>query len=177
MAGAPTFGTPDGAPPMRVPPTGATGGGPTDGAVGFPSGSPSAAIDGRGQRAGRGGMFGGDQSSVAAAIEHAQANGGGTIVVSGQMGAASSILSSGARVAGIGGFSGRESEVSVRWFADRVAAGAIRWVVTSSGGLRDSRTGANTVMDAVAASCAAVDEVSGLYDCQGSAAALSAAAA
>ncbi len=123
-----------------------------------------------------GGMFGGDQSTVTSAVSYAQANGGGTIVVSGQMGAANAILGATGQVAGIGGFSGRESEVSVSWFADRVADGSIRWVVTSSGGLQDSRTGSNTVMGAVAESCTAVSSVSGLYDCEGAATALRTAA-
>ncbi len=126
--------------------------------------------------AGGGGMFGGDQSTVTSALAYAKANGGGTVVVSGQMGAANAILSSGSSVAGIGGFSGRESEVSIGWFADRVASGSIRWVVTSSGGLQDSRTGSNTVMSAVTSTCSAVSSVSGLYDCQGQADALRSAA-
>lgn len=157
--------------PMAPPTTGSTSGGSaTPGAAGALSGGPM------GGGAGGGGMFGGDQSTVTSAVAYAKANGGGTVVVSGQMGAANAILSSGADVAGIGGFSGRESEVSVRWFADRVEAGSIRWVVTSSGGLQDSRTGSNTVMSAVTSTCTAVDSVSGLYDCQGKATALRAAA-
>jgi 4-amino-4-deoxy-L-arabinose transferase-like glycosyltransferase len=125
---------------------------------------------------GGGGMFGGDQTSVNSALAYAKANGGGTVVVSGQMGAANAILQSGAKIAGVGGFSGRESEVTISWFADRVASGKIRWVVTSSGGLQDSRTGSNTVMGAVSSTCTAVSSVSGLYDCQGKANALRSAA-
>lgn len=123
-----------------------------------------------------GGMFGGDQSTVTEALSHIKANGGGTLVVSSQSGAAPQILSTGADVAGIGGFSGRESEVSVRWLAERVASGDVRWVLTSSGGLRDSRTGSNTVMGAVSSTCKAVPAVDGLYDCQGQDSALRAAA-
>ena len=125
---------------------------------------------------GAGGMFGGDQTAVNSALAYAKAHGGGTVVVSGQMGAASAIISSNANIAGIGGFSGRESEVSVDWFASRVATGEIRWVVTSSGGLQDSRTGSNTVMGAVSSTCTAVSSVSGLYDCQGKDTALRSAA-
>ncbi|MEH3054717.1 MAG: glycosyltransferase family 39 protein [Patulibacter minatonensis] len=152
---------------------GATGGFP-----GMPpqaSGSSSSSTRARGAFGG-GGMFGGDQSSVNSALAYAKANGGGTLVVSGQSGAASSILSSNADVAGIGGFSGRESEVSVTWFADRVQGGDIRWVLTSRGGLRDSRTGSNTVMTAVTSTCKAVSSVDGLYDCQGQDTALRSAA-
>lgn len=125
---------------------------------------------------GGGGMFGGDQSSVTEALSYIKANGGGTLVVSSQSGAAPQILSTGADVAGIGGFSGRESEVSASWLAERVASGDVRWVLTSSGGLRDSRTGSNTVMEAVSSTCKAVSSVDGLYDCQGQDSALSAAA-
>ncbi len=118
---------------------------------------------------GGGGMFSGDQSAVTEAVAYAKANGGGTIAVSGQSGAAPAILSSGAKVAGIGGFSGSESEVSVSWFADRVAGGDVRWVMTSGGGMggRDARTGSTTVMSAVTSACTAVPSVDGLYDCQG----------
>ena len=59
------------------------------------------------------------------------AHGSGTIAVSSQQGAASQIISSGANVAGIGGFSGRESVVSVSWLANAVQSGQIRWVLTS----------------------------------------------
>ena len=55
------------------------------------------------------------------------------------------IIQSGANVAGIGGFSGRESEVSVAWLADAVRSGRVRWVLTSgSGGIggNDGRVGA-----------------------------------
>lgn len=36
-------------------------------------------------------------------------------------------------MAGIGGFSGRESAVSVSWLADAVRSGRVRWVLASSG--------------------------------------------
>jgi 4-amino-4-deoxy-L-arabinose transferase-like glycosyltransferase len=118
---------------------------------------------------GGGGMFSGNQTSVNSAITYAKAHGGGTVVVSGQSGAAPAILSSNADVAGIGGFSGQESAVSLSWFADRVADGRIRWVMTSGGGMggRDGRVGATDVMSTVASTCTAVSTVSGLYDCQG----------
>lgn len=132
--------------------------------AGAQSGTTSGSFGGQGRG---GGMFSGDQAGVTEALAYAKANGGGTLVVSGQSGAAPTILSADADIAGVGGFSGRESEVSVSWFAERVAAGEIRFVLTSSGGLQDSRTGANTVMGAVAASCKAVSTVDGLYDCQG----------
>ena len=107
-----------------------------------------------------------------------QGHGGGTVAVSSQNGAAGQLLSSGADLAAIGGFSGRESQVSVAWLAHAVDAGRTRWVLTdgASGGMRqDDRIGSTEVMSAVAATCKAVPSVDGLYDCAGSTAALRAA--
>jgi hypothetical protein len=54
-----------------------------------------------------------------------------------------------------------------------VAAGKIRWVLTSGGaGFDDGRTGSRSVMSAVQNTCTPVDSVEGLYDCQGEEAAL-----
>ncbi len=75
----------------------------------------------------------------------------------------------------IGGFSGRESQVTADWLADRVASGEIRYVLTTGGGGGpggDSRVGSSDVMATVADTCTRVSAVSGLYDCQGEAAAL-----
>jgi hypothetical protein len=124
-------------------------------------------------------MFGGDSAALQQVVAYVKANGGGTIGVTSQSTAASAIVASGADVAGLGGFSGKESEISVSWLADQVAAGKIRWVYADQqgGGMRnDGRTGATTAMAAVAGTCKAVGSVSGLYDCSGSAAALRAAA-
>ena len=89
-------------------------------------------------------------------------------------------------VAGLGGFSGRESSVSVKWLASEVAAGRLRWVIVDStqggGGLPgDTRTGSQTAMAAVAKSCKAVtlktsNGTATMYDCSGRAAAILAAA-
>ncbi|HEY1594030.1 MAG TPA: hypothetical protein VGF74_01440, partial [Thermoleophilaceae bacterium] len=126
------------------------------------------------------GPFGSDGSSISAIEKYVQAHGGGTIGVSSQQGAASSIITSGAKVAGLGGFSGRESEVSVKWLAGQVRAGHIRWVLAdSSGGFgQDSRVGSSKLMAAVEQTCTkvTVSGVSGgtLYDCAGHADALAA---
>ncbi|WP_022929028.1 glycosyltransferase family 39 protein [Patulibacter americanus] len=126
-----------------------------------------------------GGMFGGNTQELSAAVTYAAANGGGTIAVASQSGAATSILSSGgtAPVVGIGGFSGSESAVTLDWLADEVEAGHIRWVVTASSGRggSDGRVGATAVMAAVQAVGKPVASVEGLYDLQGLAAALRAA--
>ena len=97
------------------------------------------------------------------------------MAVSSQSGASASIIQSGANVVGIGGFSGRESQVSIQWFAQQVATGKIRWVVAAGGGgmPNDSRTGSTDVMTAVAQTCKPGTTSAGtIYDCQGGAAAL-----
>jgi 4-amino-4-deoxy-L-arabinose transferase-like glycosyltransferase len=173
----------------RMPPPGTGFGGA--GAGGVPGGPPPAAgapgvpganalpPPGAGFGAGRGGgpggpgAFGGNSQALAKAIQYAKQHGGGTIGVSSQTAASGTIISSGADVAGLGGFSGRESAVSVSWLANAVKSGQIRWVlVENSGGPgQDGRVGSSKVMSTVAASC---KKASGsLYDCQGSAAALS----
>jgi hypothetical protein len=108
-------------------------------------------------------------------------HGGGTIAVSSQQGASTPIITSGADVAGIGGFTGRESQVTVQWLAQAVRDGQIRWVLingTSSGLPNDTRVGSNDVMSVVAKTCKKVMTTSSgtLYDCSGSASALAAAA-
>ncbi len=151
----------------------------------FPAGGPATTGFGgggappggaRGGFAGPGGgtPFGGDTSSLSAALAYVEANGGGTIAVASQSGAAGSLITSGADVAALGGFSGRESQVSTAWLADAVEDGRIRWVVTSAtGGMgNDGRIGASEVMAAVEAVGTPVAEVDGLYDLQGTADAL-----
>jgi hypothetical protein len=124
-------------------------------------------------------MFVGNNAAVTAAAAYAKAHGGGAVAVSSQQGASGSIINSGADVVAIGGFSGRESQVSIKWFAQQVAAGKIRWVVADSGGgmPNDGRTGSQDVMAAVAKTCKAVTTSAGtIYDCQDSASALAALA-
>ena len=54
---------------------------------------------------------------------------------------------------GIGGFSGRESEVNTTWLAQQVREGHIRYVLADSGGFggmgNDGRVGAGAVIAAV----------------------------
>jgi 4-amino-4-deoxy-L-arabinose transferase-like glycosyltransferase len=194
-----------GAPPAGGP----TAGGGFAGAGGqaaiprlFGSGSQAGAPRARGL--GRGG-FGasaaigapiGGRTSLTPYLSYVKQHGGGTIAVSSQSSAASAILADDVSVAGIGGFSGRESDVTVTWLAQEVRSGKIRWVVDEGssafgGGLPgDTRTGARTAMAAVAQACERVTlstsagtgssagaavgstESGGLYDCQGRAAAL-----
>jgi 4-amino-4-deoxy-L-arabinose transferase-like glycosyltransferase len=150
------------------------------------SGARSAFGGGAGGFAGGGGMFGGDSATLNAAIAYAKAHGGGTIGVESQSSAAAAIVSSDANVAGLGGFSGRESSVTASWLAMEVANGHLRWVVVDGnqnfGGPGDSRTGSQAAMEIVAKTCKAVTvrSTSGtsvtMYDCQGHAAAILAAA-
>jgi hypothetical protein len=121
----------------------------------------------------------------------------------GSAAAASAILRDHAEVAGIGGFSGRESGVSVTWLAAEVKAGKIRWVLDQEspggagfggGGLpgrSDMRAGSRAAIAAAAKACqkvtmagSAAGSTAGessssgtLYDCRGRASELAAQAA
>ena len=130
----------------------------------FPAGGPATTAFGRGG----GTPFGGDTSSLSDAVAYAQANGGGTIAVSSQSGAAGQLITDGADVVAIGGFSGRESEVSLEWLAQAVEDGRIRYVLTegAQGLPADGRVGSSDVMAAVEA-VGTPTSVDGLYDLQG----------
>ena len=136
----------------------------------FPAGGPATASLG-------GGTFGGT-SGLDGAVAYAAANGGGTVAVASQSTAAQAILAGETGVVALGGFSGRESEVTVDWLASAVRDGEIRYVLAQEdggggpGGMNDGRTGAATVMAAAAKTCAEVG--SDLYDCGGQADALAA---
>jgi hypothetical protein len=170
------FGAPPGAGTgLAAPPAGTAGrfGGAPGGARPGGAGAPG----------GMGGGFGGDTAGLSSAVTYASQHGGGAIAVSSQSGAAASIIQSGANVAGIGGFSGRESQVSTTWLADAVRSGRVRWVLAgSSGGFagNDGRVGSSQVMAAVAEVGRKVTITSGsstttLYDLSGRADALAAA--
>jgi 4-amino-4-deoxy-L-arabinose transferase-like glycosyltransferase len=165
-----------------TPPAGAPGSGTSgSGALGNGSGTGPGAggFGGMG-----GGGFGGDNAGLTQAVAYVKQHGGGTIGVSSQSGAASAIIQSGADVAGIGGFSGRESEVSTQWLADAVRSGEIRWVLASGSsgfGGNDGRVGSSKVMAAVEQVGKKVTVTSGsttvtLYDLSGRADALAAIA-
>jgi 4-amino-4-deoxy-L-arabinose transferase-like glycosyltransferase len=143
-----------------------------------PAGGAGFAAGGRG--AGGGGGFGGGEASLTKALTYIDAHGGGTLAVASQSSAATAIIGKDANVAGIGGFSGRESDVSISWLAGEVAAGKIRWVLaaqsgTGAGGLPgDTRKGSSVAIAAAAKVCRKVTvSTSTLYDCQGRAAQLS----
>jgi len=148
-----------------APSLGATGGAPSMGSAG-------------------GGMFGGED--LTAVLEYIEAHGGGTIAVDSQSGAAASIIESGAEVAGIGGFSGKESSVSASWLEERIDSGAISWIYTSGlgaatggtfgggpagavgGASGDTRTGSESAIDTVVESCTEASGIEGsgtLYQC------------
>jgi hypothetical protein len=167
----PSSGTPSGAAGLQLFGSGGSSagagraGGPPSGPGAGPGG-PSAGgaggvgSAGFGRGGGPGGAFGGNRS-LTQVLSYVKQHGGGTIAVSSQSSAATSIISSNADVAGIGGFSGRESDVSVAWLAQKVSTGAIRWVVgeqsgAQSAGVRlpgDTRAGSKAAMKAVAKAC------------------------
>jgi 4-amino-4-deoxy-L-arabinose transferase-like glycosyltransferase len=169
-------GGPGGPPPAGFTPPGARGSGGAFGPA--PSGGP-----------GGPGGFGGDDASLTSAVSYARSHGGGTVAVSSQSSAAAAIIARDADVAGIGGFSGRESDVSAAWLAQEVAAGKIRWVVgeqgTGTGNFArlpgDTRTGSKQALAAVAAVCTRIplgsSSSGALYDCRGHAAGLARAGA
>ena len=74
--------------------------------------------------AGGGGGFGGDTTSLNAAVKYVKQHGGGEIGVSSQSTAAAAILDGYTNVAGLGGFSGRESSVTASWIAMEVRDGS-----------------------------------------------------
>ncbi|MGA2010822.1 MAG: glycosyltransferase family 39 protein [Solirubrobacteraceae bacterium] len=153
---------------------GRTGSAPPAGRTGS---APAAGRTGGGRGAG-GAVFGGDSATLTAAIRYVAAHDGGTLVVSSQSSAAAAILASDANVAGIGGFSGNETEISAAWFVHEVKTGAIRYVLVddSSGAISDGRVGASEIMALVKKVGTRVSSVSGLYDVQGAASRLAAAA-
>jgi 4-amino-4-deoxy-L-arabinose transferase-like glycosyltransferase len=138
------------------------------------TGGPPAMTAG-GMGGGPGGMFGGEDLSQI--LEYTEAHGGGTIAVDSQSGASAAIIEEGAEVAGIGGFSGKESSVSAEWLEERIESGAIAWIYTSgldgmsgapgssSGGRSvpgggtaggDTRTGSESAIDTVVEGCTAI---------------------
>jgi 4-amino-4-deoxy-L-arabinose transferase-like glycosyltransferase len=138
-SGVPLFGSGAGSQAMGSPPRG--GGGAGLGAGGF------------------GGPMGASQLSTQV-LSYVKQHGGGTIAVSSQTSASSAIIASGAKVAGIGGFSGRESSVSTAWLAQRVRSGAIRWVLGEQSATQsvrglpgDTRAGSKAAMAAVEKTC------------------------
>jgi 4-amino-4-deoxy-L-arabinose transferase-like glycosyltransferase len=157
---------------------GGMGGGTRPSGAGGPPSMNGATTQG-GPGGGGGGMFGGDTTELTSALSYIKSNGGGTLVISSQSGASQSIISSNADVAAIGGFSGSETTVTTQWLANAVKSGQIRWILvssTSNGGMRDGRVGATDAMAIAAKVGKEVSSVSGLYDLQGTASAILAAA-
>jgi 4-amino-4-deoxy-L-arabinose transferase-like glycosyltransferase len=177
FGGGPGGGTQGGFTPPAQSGSGATSSsGQTSAPPGFSMQGQSSSTQGG---AGMGGGMFGSNANLTEAITYANAHGGGTIGVSSQQGAATAIIQSGARVAGLGGFSGSESEVTATWLAQAVRDGRIRYVLTdgtsSTGGRNDGRVGATQLM-AIVQRVGTRTSVSGLYDLQGTAAAILAAA-
>lgn len=162
LPGGPGAGSPGAPPPGFAPPPGLAPGGGIPG--GTPSGTPQIGAIPPGEPAlpGAPGGLGGDPDgapteSLDAVVSYTEAHGGGTIGVSSQQEAAGAIVSSDAPIAGLGGFSGRESTVSVSWLADAVREGRVRWVLSDGSGTmqvgQDGRTGSADAFSAAAASC------------------------
>ena len=188
-AGAQLFG-PGPAAARGGPPAGAFPAAPAGGASG-PAGAGGAPGGLAPGAAGGGpGGFGQASSALRLALSYADSHGGGTLGVASQSSAASTIISTHADVAGLGGFSGRESSISVSWLAGEVRSGHLRWVLAEGSGEggapaaggpggvpHDSRAGSRAAFGAVERACRKVS-LSGaaLYDCSGRASALATAA-
>jgi 4-amino-4-deoxy-L-arabinose transferase-like glycosyltransferase len=170
-----------------LPEAGALPGGAGEGS--FPEGGTfgqGGALPGGGAMAGGPGGFGG--ADLSGVLSYTESHGGGTTAIDSQSGAAASIIESGAEVAGIGGFSGKETSVSVQWLEERIESGQIRWILSGGemagsagmggpgamgGGLPgDSRSGSESAIETVIRTCTPVEsselETSAgtLYDCQ-----------
>ncbi|HMJ34665.1 MAG TPA: glycosyltransferase family 39 protein [Baekduia sp.] len=169
-------GGPGGAAPQQAPPPAGSSSQQAAPPAGFAMGGGTAPTN-RGGGMGGGGMFG-SNANLTDALSYAASHGGGTIGVSSQTAASAAIIQSGADVAGLGGFSGRESEVSASWLAQAVQNGTIRYVLTdgtaSAGGGNDGRVGSSTIMSIVQ-KVGKPTSVTGLYDLQGTSAAIAAA--
>ena len=155
--------------------------------AGVPGGRGFGGPGGGGGGFGGGGAFGGDSASLNAAAQYAKTHGGGAIGVESQSTAAAAILANNANVAGLGGFSGRESTVSAQWLAMEVRNGKLRWLVDDgTGGFGggfggDSRQGSRAAL-AIAEQVGRKVTVTAngtsvtMYDLQGKASAILAAA-
>jgi 4-amino-4-deoxy-L-arabinose transferase-like glycosyltransferase len=157
---------------------GARGGGP------FGGRGPGAHVTGHFFGAGGSGMFGADTTSLSAAAKYAANHGGGTVAVESQSSAAEAIINGERNVAGIGGFSGVESTVSVTWLAMEVRDGKLRWILseaTTGAPGADGRTGSEKAVAIAEQAGRKVTFTSGgqtitLYDLKGRAAQILAAA-
>jgi 4-amino-4-deoxy-L-arabinose transferase-like glycosyltransferase len=148
---------------------------------GFPGGRGGGARGGGGFPGGRGGFgggaggFGGGGVSTSV-IKYVNSHGGGTIGVESQSSAATAILDDNANVAGLGGFSGRESSVTAKWIAMEVKEGRLRWIIGGDSGFGspgDTRTGSEAAFAIVEKACPSVTvDGTKLYDCAGHAAAI-----
>jgi 4-amino-4-deoxy-L-arabinose transferase-like glycosyltransferase len=127
--GPPGGGPPGGGSPGGVPGAGFSGAPPVGAGAAANGGLPGTGALGSSLQP----AFGGTGASLTQAVRYAEAHGGGTVAVASQSEAATLVID-GAHVAGIGGFSGRESETSAAWLAQEVATGRIRWVLASTGG-------------------------------------------
>jgi 4-amino-4-deoxy-L-arabinose transferase-like glycosyltransferase len=140
-------------------------GGPATTGLGGPGGGPG----GPGGGMMRGGGIGAAGAELTEAMGYVQAHGGGTLGVSSQSAAASAVLNADGdvQVAGLGGFSGNESEVSIAWLAQAVQDGRIRYALAdgTGGGFQDGRVGASKLMAAVQ-QVGRQTRVSNLYDLQ-----------
>ena len=125
-----------------------------------------------------------DRLELVAVRRYIATHGGGTLGVRSQSQAAEAIVADDARIAGLGGWSGDETEMSPAWLGSAVRRHEVRWVMFN-GRLRlipGRRVGVTRLLRAVAATCRKVPRAGytprvriargALYDCRGHARAL-----
>jgi 4-amino-4-deoxy-L-arabinose transferase-like glycosyltransferase len=108
--------------------------------------------------------------SLDRALAYARRHGGGAVAVPRQSGAAAWLITlRAADVVGIGGFSGRETQVTTGWLAGAVRAGKVRYALANRASTRPQggRIGAADVLAAVRVAGKPVRAVPGLYDLHG----------
>jgi 4-amino-4-deoxy-L-arabinose transferase-like glycosyltransferase len=111
-----------------------------------------------------GGGFGGSDSDLNAAAAWVAKHGGGTVAVESQSTAATAILAGHTDVAGIGGFSGEESSVTLAWIEMEVREGRLSYILNeSAAGFADGRTGS---AKAIAAAEKTATKLTETYDGQ-----------
>jgi 4-amino-4-deoxy-L-arabinose transferase-like glycosyltransferase len=122
-----------------------------------------------------------DERELHEVLHYVRRHGGGALGIQSQLMAEPAIVATGAHIAGLGGFTGTQSNPTVAWFASAVHSGRIRWVLVHSH-RHAHRAGPMRVSSAAAAACRRVPAArystrvrvrgSALYDCHGRARAL-----
>jgi 4-amino-4-deoxy-L-arabinose transferase-like glycosyltransferase len=110
------------------------------------------------------GGFGGSDTDLNAAAAWAEKHGGGTVAVESQATAATAILAGHDNVAGIGGFSGVESSVTLQWIQMEVREGRLTYILSQSDSTRGNSDGRTGSEKAIAAAEKTATKLTVTYD-------------